>query len=297
MLSSDLRRKLAKLNIEREREGPPEPCLDVQREREGPPEPNLGALPRPREREGPPEPCLDKHLAFGSAGASPSPLALEDVVPGRVHARVSGELYIVERKVDDLYPAGKGKIASCMRELRRLGSAPEDALFLDIETCGLANCPLFLIGTMSLREGDLLIEQFFARDYAEEAVLLEHLIEVASPYRMFVTFNGKSFDIPYMRDRMVLHRIRHRFEQEHLDLLIEARRRWRDRLPDCKLQTLEEHICGRRRFGDTPGHLIPQLYHDFVRTGNAAPLEGIFHHNALDIITMAELLPAVMSDE
>ena len=264
MLSSDLRRKLAKLNIEREREGPPEPC---------PEEPPDGSEIR------------NPQSAIRN---------LEDVVPGRVHARASGELYIVERRIDDLYPAGKDKITSSVQELRKLGSAPEDALFLDIETCGLANCPLFLVGTMRVVQGDILIEQFFARDYAEEAVLLEHLIEVASPYRMFVTFNGKSFDIPYMRDRMVLHRIRHRFEQEHLDLLIEARRRWRDRLPDCKLQTLEEHICGRRRFGDTPGHLIPQLYHDFVRTGNAAPLEGIFHHNALDIITMAELLPAIL---
>jgi len=281
MLSSDLRRKLAKLNIEREREGPPEP--------------NPGALPRPREREGPPEPCPEEP-PDGSEIRNPQSAIrnLEDVVPGRVHARASGELYIVERRIDDLYPAGKDKITSSVQELRKLGSAPEDALFLDIETCGLANCPLFLVGTMRVVQGDILIEQFFARDYAEEAVLLEHLIEVASPYRMFVTFNGKSFDIPYMRDRMVLHRIRHRFEQEHLDLLIEARRRWRDRLPDCKLQTLEEHICGRRRFGDTPGHLIPQLYHDFVRTGNAAPLEGIFHHNALDIITMAELLPAIL---
>jgi len=211
-----------------------------------------------------------------------------------VHARDSGSLYIVERRIEEIHPSGSDGIISAVEMLRRLKIAPEEALFLDIETCGLANCPLFLVGTMSLREGGLLIEQFFARDYAEEPVLLEHLIEVISPYRMLVTFNGKSFDIPYMRDRMTFHRMRHEFAQEHLDLLLEARRLWRGEFPDCRLQTLEERVCGRRRFGDTPGYLIPQLYHDYVRTGNAAPLEGVFHHNALDIITMAELLPAVL---
>ena len=228
--------------------------------------------------------------------ASPGmPSRLEDLIPGRVHARDSGSLYIVERRIEEIHPSGSDGIISAVEMLRRLKIAPEEALFLDIETCGLANCPLFLVGTMSLREGGLLIEQFFARDYAEEPVLLEHLIEVISPYRMLVTFNGKSFDIPYMRDRMTFHRMRHRFEHEHLDLLLEARRLWRGEFPDCRLQTLEEHVCGRRRCGDTPGHLIPQLYHDYVRTGNAAPLEGIFHHNALDIITMAELLPAILT--
>jgi uncharacterized protein YprB with RNaseH-like and TPR domain len=90
---------------------------------------------------------------------------------------------------------------------------------------------------------------------------------------------------------MILHRLRKRFEQKHLDLLPNARMKYRRVLPNCRLQTLEQAVCRRTRYGDTPGHLIPQLYHDFVRTGNPAPLEGIFHHNALDLITMAELLP------
>ena len=219
---------------------------------------------------------------------------LEELIPGRVHEREIGKLYVVERAIEDLYPSGAQGVGASLESLRNMECEPGDALFLDIETCGLANCPLFLIGTMSAREGRIRVEQFFARDYSEEPALLAHLAEMMADYRVLVTFNGKSFDIPYMRDRMTFHRMRHRFEHEHLDLLILARRLWRSQFPDCRLQTLEEHICGRRRHGDTPGHLIPQLYHDFVRTGNAAPLEGVFHHNALDIITMAELLPAIL---
>ena len=209
---------------------------------------------------------------------------LESLLPGRVHVHERGELYVCERPIEVLPDVGK------------LGCKPSEAVFLDIETCGLANCPLFLIGIMSTRADRSMVEQFFARDYSEEAALLAHLGDVLSAYRVLITFNGKTFDVPYMRDRMIFHQIEHEFGQEHFDLLPPARTLWRDKLPDCRLQTLEEHICGRRRYGDTPGHLIPQLYHDFVRTGNAAPLEGVFHHNALDLVTMAELLPYVMRD-
>lgn len=266
MLPHDLRRKLSQLNIERAGETPAEPAVPT----------------------GPADTAPEDDLPAGDSSQ------LEDVLPGRVHARASGELYVIERTIEDLFPSGKEKIASSIEKVRVLGVEPERVLFLDIETCGLANCPLFLIGTMSVHKDGVGVEQLFARSYAEETAVLEYLIEELSGYEMLITFNGKTFDVPYMRDRMILHRIRHEFTQKHLDLLHESRRMWRGKFPDCKLQTLEAHVCGRRRVGDTPGHLIPQLYHNYVRTGNAAPLEGVFHHNALDIITMAELLPELI---
>lgn len=254
MLDPELRRRLSRVNRERP----------------------IGETPEPR--------------------PAPEPLttSLEDILPGRVHVHQHGNLYVCERKLESLMPKDAESIAASIGEVSKLGQTPETVLFLDIETCGLANCPLFLIGILVVRGDEVLIEQFFARDYAEEAALLAHLADVAADYGMLITYNGKTFDVPYMRDRMVFHRLRYEFGHEHLDLLQHARRLWRGRLPNCKLQTLEEHLCGRRRYGDTPGHLIPELYHQFVRTGNATPMEGIFHHNALDLITMAELLPKLL---
>jgi len=260
MLPRDLRRKLSKVNRER---GTTEPADDSE--------------------------IRTPHSAIRNR--------LEDVVPGRVHVHEHGELYVCERRIEELHLAGNDEISSAIQEVRRVGCEPGEALFLDIETCGLANCPLFLVGIMAQKGDEIRVQQFFARDYTEEKSLLLHLADVLSAYRMFITFNGKAFDIPYMRDRMIFHRLESLaggFEQEQFDVLHHARRLWRDTLPDCRLQTLEEHICGRRRHGDIPGHLIPELYHDFVRTGNAAPLEGVFRHNALDLITMAELLPKVL---
>jgi len=301
MLPPEIRRKLARLNVSRQ----PPAASSQQSDASGADSSQFTVDSSPSGDA--------SHIAT-SGVEHPGARRLEDILPGRVHEHEGGRLYVVERRVETLYPAGKEKIAAAVQEVRQLGREPEEAVFLDVETCGLANCPLFLVGILSVRETEtgegeapaeparedprppgmhVRIEQYFARDYTEEASLLAYLAEVISAYRMLITFNGRTFDIPYMRDRMTFHRLEYEFEHEHFDLLFEARRLWRDKLPDCRLQTLEEHIVGRRRFGDTPGHLIPQLYHDFVRTGNAALIEGVFHHNALDLITMAELLPVV----
>ena len=76
----------------------------------------------------------------------------------------------------------------------------------------------------------------------------------------------------------------------HLDLLGESRRAWRGGLPNCKLQTLEYHICHRTRTDDIPGHLIPEAYHSYVRTGDAAEMIQVIEHNLLDLVTMVDLL-------
>src|SRR5207249_7917813 len=44
---------------------------------------------------------------------------------------------------------------------------------------------------------------------------------------------------------------------------------------------------------DVPGWLIPSMYFDYLRSGDARPLRGIFYHNAMDILAMAALLAHV----
>ena len=59
--------------------------------------------------------------------------------------------------------------------------------------------------------------------------------------RCLVTFNGKSFDVPFVRERAVAHRLTPPPHLTHVDLLHASRRRWRDRVPNCKLTTLERN--------------------------------------------------------
>jgi hypothetical protein len=107
-----------------------------------------------------------------------------------------------------------------------------------------------------------------------------------------VTFNGKYFDVPLLNTRYITNG---EFcilnDAAHVDLLPLARRLWRDRLPSRALGYLEEHILGAlRNQEDVPGWLIPSLYFDYLKTGNALPLRSVFYHNAMDILSMAALL-------
>ena len=57
----------------------------------------------------------------------------------------------------------------------------------------------------------------------------------------------------------------------------------------CTLGTLERVLFGVRRHGDVPGFEIPGRYFSFVRTGHAQPLQPVFEHNRLDLVSLAAL--------
>jgi uncharacterized protein YprB with RNaseH-like and TPR domain len=142
---------------------------------------------------------------------------------------------------------------------------------------------------------DFRLAQFFMRDPAEEAALLEGLAEFLAPCQALVTFNGKGFDAPLLVTRYSLHNIPCPFgDFAHLDLLPLARRLWRDRLPSRALKYLEENVLSApRTTEEVPGYEIPYLYFDYLRTGDARPLKGVFYHNAMDVVAMAALLSHV----
>jgi uncharacterized protein YprB with RNaseH-like and TPR domain len=182
-------------------------------------------------------------------------------------------------------------------EIRALLEEPGAVLFVDTETTGLGGNMVFLLGAMRIVGAEVVLTQVFARDYRGEPALLRAWTEMLGTAGMLVTFNGKSFDLPVLRDRLGLHGIQAVPEPPHVDLLHHARRRWRDVLPDCRLQTLEWRVCGRRRAGDIPGSEIPEVYHRYVRTGEPADILSVFHHNALDLVTLAELAVALAGPE
>ena len=236
----------------------------------------------------------------------PSDKSIGEVLDGIEVQTASGRFYLVEPdphflhpEIDamserhlslrDWSPETEDTLSTQYRSL--IGPEPERILYLDIETAGFAGNPLFLVGLMYLEAGKIKISQLLARDYSEEGALLEDLAERFVRFDCMITFNGKTFDAPFIRDRYFANAVRCRFPRHHLDLLHPSRRRWGDKLPDCRLETLERWICGQKaRDGDIPGAEIPDTYHLFVRTGNAALLSPILEHNALDLVSMGDLL-------
>ena len=273
--------------------------------------------------------------ASQAGAAAPADLSLERLVPGQACQAAGGCFYRIRRPVKDLVALPLGDpdgpaapvnedlldryrrtfsgAALAPREedlhesLRPLVAAdPERITYLDLETCGLAGEPIFLVGMMGYRRGTLVVEQFLARDYSEERPVLAAVRDVLRDARCLVTFNGKAFDLPMVEMRSMTWGL---FEglrlPPHVDLLHEARRRWRQEVPNCRLQTLEQLVCGRRRTGDIPGCDIPAAYHEFVRAHQADDavrrarslrrLQTILHHNALDLVTMAELVVHILT--
>lgn len=171
------------------------------------------------------------------------------------------------------------------------------ALFLDLETCGLSSSPVFLAGTMHWNGEDFVLRQYFARHYGEEPALLAALAEHARSFDLLVTFNGKSYDAPFLHARALTLGVPLTLPRHHVDLLHLARRRWKHTLEDCRLQTLELYVCRRRRSGDVPGEFVPGIYHEWVRGGDPYALVPVFHHNLLDVVTMAEILHALCQPE
>jgi len=168
---------------------------------------------------------------------------------------------------------------------------PERMVLLDIETAGLsANTYVFLIGMMFVDGDDFVVEQAFARDYEEEAGVLQHVHQTLSRFETVVTYNGASFDLPFIRTRMAVHRIAELRPLGSVDLLHTARRVFKDILPNRRLVTVEQHLRRKAREGDIPGRLIPQAWHDYVQSGDGRAMEAVLYHNRMDIFTMAVIL-------
>ena len=187
------------------------------------------------------------------------------------------------------------KVAAWAGDERVTTCAIEEFGFLDTETSGLAGGTgtyAFLVGAARFEGDSFRLAQFFMHDPTNEPALLHALTEFLQPCSVLVTFNGKSFDAPLLNTRYTLAGQESPLPQmAHLDLLPLARRLWRDRLPSRRLGDLERNIllCERTE-EDVPGFLIPQLYFDYLRGGDARPLKGVFYHNRFDVVAMAALL-------
>jgi uncharacterized protein YprB with RNaseH-like and TPR domain len=230
--------------------------------------------------------------------------ALEDLAPGRPVANDRGEFFLSEIELPIEHCHGELSL-SRLRTADDLGvriltgdlEHPDfdlgGAVVLDTETTGLAGgsgTAAFLIG-IGFVDGDrFCVRQYFMRDYHEEGAQLRALSADLERFTSIVTFNGKMFDVPLLEARYALQRARFPLsDAPHLDLLYPARRLWKARLPSCRLQSLEAALLRVQRNGDVPGEEIPGIYFDYVRRRDPRALARIFHHNRMDILSLAAL--------
>ena len=227
-------------------------------------------------------------------------------VTGSFIPTADSEIFVARHTYDMDHKHGKYSLDDIIdlegRDLKILSNSSSEVkfdlnrtLFLDTETTGLAGgvgTAAFLIGIGYFYQNKYIVEQFFMRDYNEEAAMLKLLAEKATDFDTIVTFNGRSFDLPLLETRMILNRIDPALSKlRDVDLLHPARRIWGLRLSDCRLGTLEIEVLGfQRTEDDIPGSLIPGIYFDYLQFGNADKLYKVFYHNEKDVVSMVGLL-------
>lgn len=169
-----------------------------------------------------------------------------------------------------------------------------DIVVVDTETTGLSGgtgTVPFLVGLGFFREGEYIVRQHFLPDLSEEGGYLNHLFDDL-PGDMIVSFNGKAFDLPLLTTRFLIQRLGSDFfQRRHLDVLFTLRRFFRMKFPDCTLKTAEVNLLNFERLNDIPSEQIPQIYFDYLRSGETKEIYQVIIHNLWDIVsTMAVMV-------
>ncbi len=169
-------------------------------------------------------------------------------------------------------------------------------VYFDTETTGLGGVGIvpFLIGCGSVVEGGFEVRQYLIPDYSDEAAMLEVLQTEFGPDKSVVTYNGAAFDIPVVRDRLIVNRVgREIVYREHIDLLHSARRLFKRRLKECNLTHVERRLFEFHREDDIPGYLVPSVYFEWLSSEKLDTMAGVLTHNRNDIISLHFLLSHV----
>jgi uncharacterized protein len=172
------------------------------------------------------------------------------------------------------------------------GSETSKLVFYDTETTGLSSGAgniVFLTG-FGFVEGDRFkTVQIMLSDFPGEPAFLAAMDQYIRPDRIYVSYNGRSFDANILKSRHAMNGMRVDFGFQ-LDLLYPSRRLWKNVIGSCSLGDIEKNILMKRRGLDVPGAMVPDLYFEFIKSGNYSSIEAVVSHHLEDIKSLAQLL-------
>lgn len=251
----------------------------------------------------------------GRAGLRPDPtprdrsLDIEAWVEGVELETHAGRCFCVERVYEAEHRHGRlglssllahtsDAIARVARDRALAGVNLRRMVFLDTETTSLSGgvgTYVFMVGLGRFEKVDghdcFVMRQYLMRDFDEQDAVVHLVGDLLEGIEALASFNGKAFDVPVLENRFVLARRPLPLRGvPHLDLLAPARRVWGQRLDSCSLTSLESKVLGvRRTQQDVPGYLIPDLYRQYVETGDGREMASVFYHNEQDVLSLVVL--------
>ncbi|MFX0071514.1 MAG: ribonuclease H-like domain-containing protein [Candidatus Hermodarchaeota archaeon] len=189
----------------------------------------------------------------------------------------------------------------------------EDLLFLDIETLGIYDSPIIIIGFGFFRNNKFEIKILFARELEEEIAICEYFKSKILPkYKCFVTYNGKSFDIPYLANRFLYFFDENPMISEddvpfeksntiyhHIDLYHNCRRRYKGLFNNYTLTNMEESLLGLKRQNELPSNLVGFYYRKYLkdRKRYIGLIKEIIEHNYYDVYSMPLILEKLLIEK
>ena len=153
----------------------------------------------------------------------------------------------------------------------------DTAAYLDIETTGLGG-PGDYITTIVVYDGQRVRHFVQGQNLADFGDHIEQ-------YSLLVTYNGKTFDLPFIRNYL-----RVPVEQAHIDLrYVLASLGYRGGLKGCEKQL----GLDRGELDGVDGYFAVLLWYDYLNQGNDRALETLLAYNAQDVVNLETL--AVMA--
>lgn len=179
----------------------------------------------------------------------------------------------------------------------------EQTLYFDIETTGLSpkSSHLYLIGCGYFKEQNWYIRQWFAENSSEEFLILEQFLLFAKDYKTIITYNGTTFDLPYIQEKAnaylldELHRNNATFIN-NIDLLRKIKP-YKNLLGLSSLhQTDMERYLGLYREDTFTGKELIEVYKEYAKHPTPLQLHQLLLHNREDMsgmMTCTEILSYV----
>jgi len=242
------------------------------------------------------------HIKPGSKSA-PSH-SLTDTLPGSWEKTSAGDCFVVrkhfpfslkhgDKKLSDLPQMDVFEFISAYSGISKIPL--EQYLFIDTETTGLsggAGTYVFLAGAAKYETDGIHFAQFFLQDPANESCQLAALEKFCANAKVVVSYNGKSFDLPRIKNRYLFHGWPPPFQNIfHIDLLHIVRRLWKTQLPTCSLGDIEHHLLGiQRESHDIPGWQVSEKFFEYLQNNDPEPIKSVFYHNEVDVISLITLL-------
>lgn len=170
-----------------------------------------------------------------------------------------------------------------------------NSCFIDIETTGLSrkNNMIYLIGLLyfNVDSNTWILKQYFANSMDKEAQLLNTFISDIFSFDKLITYNGDSFDLPFINHRLAHYNIDTFINlSKSFDLyrVIRQNRQYLD-LENLKLKTIEESL-GFFRKDMYSGFDCIGFYHNYTNSKNPVLRDNILKHNYDDLVHMLDIM-------